>query len=156
MLRIRKPQAIQSIVTAARYRRRRDRLFGSLENDRQEMQTDQNRTRLTRPASCDTHVAFSDNAHAYHRSHERNSKRSMSGPSLDKDSSVFGGVNLKYFSSGVNATIAAERNVRHQGIKIILKHAANMERILKTRCISLILHDDQNHGMLMSQINYLT
>ena len=81
------------------------------------MQTDQNRTRLTRSASCDTHVAFSDNAHAYHRSHERNSKRSMSGPSLDKDSSVFGGVNLKYFSSGVNATIAAERNVRHQGMK---------------------------------------
>ena len=110
LLRIRKPPAIQPIGGAVRFRKRQHQFGaqkGAQENVQQELKIEEKRSRLTRSASFEPLVGFTD---------EVMLKRSMSAPSLVKFSSVFDELQLQKSSSVLVTTVEihAENSVRCQ------------------------------------------
>ena len=111
LLGVKRPEAIQPAVGAARFIRRKDP-FGSLEAV-QELQKVEQPTRFKRVASCDPAVV-SDCAHQ--RSPKTFLKRSMSAPTLDKCIGSADGLQLQQASSIIVTTeiIHSERGRRYQ------------------------------------------
>ena len=112
-IQVRKPQPIQPTVGAARFRRRKYR-SGSVKNVQLELQTEENRPRLTRSASWDPHMGFVAQRHP----HEMTLKRSTSAPLLVDKPTVLGtfSLPLEQHASVVvtSAVIPAEKNIRYR------------------------------------------
>ena len=111
LLGVRRPEAIQPAVGAARFIRRKDP-FGSLEAVK-ELQKEEQPTRFKRAASCDPAV---DSDCVHRRSPEIFLKRSMSAPALDKCIGSADGLQLQQASSIIvtTAIIHSESGARYQ------------------------------------------